>query len=137
MRNLEHWKQQEREHQEKINDDAKDLERMTNKQSLLLKKVPCRRSVSVLFVYSSVCISVLCWCGADAGGDSGFTCCRPYTVDPSFVIHAMNKRCVCLLSSQKEDCMKKIRELGSLPSDAFEKYQNLGSKQVRFTADFL
>ena len=39
MRNLEHWKQQEREHQEKINDDAKDLERMTNKQSLLLKKV--------------------------------------------------------------------------------------------------
>jgi len=26
--------------------------------------------------------------------------------------------------------MKKIRELGSLPSDAFEKYQNLSSKQV-------
>ena len=26
--------------------------------------------------------------------------------------------------------MKKIRELGSLPSDAFEKYQNLSLKQV-------
>ncbi len=36
---LETWKGQEREHQEKINDDAKELEKMTNKQSLLLKKV--------------------------------------------------------------------------------------------------
>ncbi len=32
---------------------------------------------------------------------------------------------------QKDECMKKIRELGSLPSDAFEKYQNLTLKQVR------
>ena len=31
---------------------------------------------------------------------------------------------------QKEECTKKIRELGSLPSDAFEKYQDLQSKQV-------
>ena len=31
---------------------------------------------------------------------------------------------------QKEDCMKKIRDLGSLPSDAFEKYQNMSLKQV-------
>ena len=31
---------------------------------------------------------------------------------------------------QKEECMRKIRELGSLPSDAFEKYQNLNSKQL-------
>jgi len=39
---------------------------------------------------------------------------------------------------QKDDCMKKIRELGSLPSDAFEKYQNLGSKQVeRFQSLFV
>lgn len=30
---------QEREQQEKINEDAKELEKMTNKQSLLLKKV--------------------------------------------------------------------------------------------------
>ena len=34
---------------------------------------------------------------------------------------------------QKDECMKKIRELGSLPSDAFEKYQNLSLKQVRST----
>ncbi|XP_013782387.1 structural maintenance of chromosomes protein 3-like [Limulus polyphemus] len=65
---VEHWKSQERDYQERINEDAKDLEKMTSKQSLLLKK--------------------------------------------------------------KEDCMRKIRELGSLPSDAFEKYQNLGMKQL-------
>ena len=34
------------------------------------------------------------------------------------------------ISLQKDDCMRKIRELGSLPSDAFEKYQNLNSKQL-------
>ena len=68
LNQLERWKAQERDHQERINDDAKDLEKMTNKQSLLLKK--------------------------------------------------------------KDDCMRKIRELGSLPSDAFEKYQSLSLKQV-------
>lgn len=35
-----------------------------------------------------------------------------------------------MLLRKKEDCMKKIRELGSLPSDAFDKYQNLGHKKV-------
>ena len=39
LNSLEHWKSQEREHQEQINDDAKDLEKMSNKQSLLVKKV--------------------------------------------------------------------------------------------------
>lgn len=68
QRELEHWKSQERDYQERINEDAKDLEKMTSKQSLLLKK--------------------------------------------------------------KEECMRKIRELGSLPSDAFEKYQNLSFKQL-------
>lgn len=38
---------------------------------------------------------------------------------------------------QKDDCMKKIRELGSLPSDAFEKYQNLGSKQVEISVSII
>jgi structural maintenance of chromosome 3 (chondroitin sulfate proteoglycan 6) len=70
LNQLEHWKAQEREQQEKINEDSKDLEKMTNKQSLLLKK--------------------------------------------------------------KDECMRKIRELGSLPSDAFEKYQNL-SRYVLLT----
>ncbi|XP_070387462.1 structural maintenance of chromosomes protein 3 isoform X2 [Dermacentor albipictus] len=65
---LEHWKSQERDWQERINDDAKDLEKMTSRQSVLLKK--------------------------------------------------------------KEECMRKIRELGSLPADAFEKYQNLSLKQL-------
>ena len=31
---------------------------------------------------------------------------------------------------QKEDSMRKIRELGSLPSDAFEKYMSLTLSQV-------
>ncbi|GAB6024529.1 hypothetical protein CHUAL_009682 [Chamberlinius hualienensis] len=65
---LENWKAQERETQEKLNDDSKDLEKMVNKQALLLKK--------------------------------------------------------------KEECTRKIRELGSLPSDAFDKYQNLSFKQL-------
>ncbi|UYV73509.1 SMC3 [Cordylochernes scorpioides] len=68
QKDLEHWKSQEREYQERIGEDAKDLEKMTSKQSLLFKK--------------------------------------------------------------KEECMKKIRELGSLPSEAFEKYHNLSSKQL-------
>ena len=46
-KNVEHWKGQERDHHEKINDDAKELERMTNKQSLLLKKVPFHPASSV------------------------------------------------------------------------------------------
>lgn len=66
--NLEYWKGQEKEIQDKLGDDSKELDKMTNKQSVLLRK--------------------------------------------------------------KDDCMKKIRELGSLPSDAFEKYQNLNSKQL-------
>lgn len=66
--NLENWRAKEKEYQDKISDDAKDLEKMTNKQSLLLKK--------------------------------------------------------------KDECMKKIRELGSLPSDAFEKYQSFNLKQL-------
>ena len=36
---LEEWKNKEREFGDKISDDAKMLEKMTNKQSLLLKKV--------------------------------------------------------------------------------------------------
>lgn len=68
QKEMEHLKSQERDFQERINEDAKDLEKMTSKQSLLLKK--------------------------------------------------------------KEEFMKKIRELGSLPSDAFEKYQNLSYKQL-------
>lgn len=35
---LEHWKSQERDWQERINDDAKDLEKMSSRQSVLLKK---------------------------------------------------------------------------------------------------
>jgi len=34
------------------------------------------------------------------------------------------------LFEQKEDCTKKIRELGSLPADAFEKHQKTPVKTV-------
>ena len=33
-------------------------------------------------------------------------------------------------SLQKEESMRKIRELGSLPADAFDKYQGLPLSQV-------
>uniref|UniRef100_A0A4W6E101 Structural maintenance of chromosomes 3 n=1 Tax=Lates calcarifer TaxID=8187 RepID=A0A4W6E101_LATCA len=36
-----------------------------------------------------------------------------------------------MLLKKKEECMKKIRELGSLPQEAFEKYQTLTLKQVQ------
>ena len=61
QKNLDEWKQKERSYQERINDEAKELEKISSKQGLLLKK--------------------------------------------------------------KEEAMKKIRDLGSLPSDAFDKYQ--------------
>lgn len=35
-----------------------------------------------------------------------------------------------LLHQKIDECTKKIRELGSLPSDAFDKYQNLPTKQL-------
>ncbi|XP_065176862.1 structural maintenance of chromosomes protein 3-like [Sycon ciliatum] len=35
-----------------------------------------------------------------------------------------------LLLKKKEECMHKIRELGSLPADAFEKYQSMGLKKL-------
>ena len=61
QKTLDEWKSKERSYQEKINDEAKELEKISSKQGLLLKK--------------------------------------------------------------KDEAMKKIRDLGSLPSDAFEKYQ--------------
>jgi len=65
---LEKWRGKEKDIQDKIGDDAKELDKISQKQSLLVKK--------------------------------------------------------------RDDCMKKIRELGSLPSDAFEKYQNMNIKQL-------
>uniref|UniRef100_A0A8C1Z9K6 Structural maintenance of chromosomes protein 3 n=1 Tax=Cyprinus carpio TaxID=7962 RepID=A0A8C1Z9K6_CYPCA len=65
---MERWKNIEKEQNEAINHDTKELEKMTNRQGMLLKK--------------------------------------------------------------KEECMKKIRELGSLPQEAFEKYQTLTLKQL-------
>ncbi|CAG5134748.1 unnamed protein product, partial [Candidula unifasciata] len=65
---LELWRGKERDLQEKIGEDAKELDKISQKQSCLIKK--------------------------------------------------------------KEECMKKIRDLRSLPSDAFEKYQNMSLKQL-------
>lgn len=44
------------------------------------------------------------------------------------VAYILNNFIFCLF--QKEECMKKIRELGSLPADAFEKYQKTAVKVV-------
>lgn len=68
IKSMDRWKTIEKEQNDAINHDTKELEKMTNRQGMLLKK--------------------------------------------------------------KEECMKKIRELGSLPQEAFEKYQTLTLKQV-------
>ncbi|KAH0623754.1 hypothetical protein JD844_006857 [Phrynosoma platyrhinos] len=68
QKSMERWKNMEKENMDAINHDTKELEKMTNRQGMLLKK--------------------------------------------------------------KEECMKKIRELGSLPQEAFEKYQTLSLKQL-------
>jgi len=68
LKSMDRWKNIEKEQNDAINHDTKELEKMTNRQGMLLKK--------------------------------------------------------------KEECMKKIRELGSLPQEAFEKYQTLTLKQV-------
>ncbi|CAH2322529.1 structural maintenance of chromosomes 3 [Pelobates cultripes] len=68
VKSMDRWKNMEKEHMDAINHDTKELEKMTNRQGMLLKK--------------------------------------------------------------KEECMKKIRELGSLPQEAFEKYQTLSLKQL-------
>ncbi|XP_042192651.1 structural maintenance of chromosomes protein 3 [Callorhinchus milii] len=68
QKSMDRWKNMEKDHMDAINHDTKELEKMTNRQGMLLKK--------------------------------------------------------------KEECMKKIRELGSLPQEAFEKYQTLSLKQL-------
>lgn len=75
QKSMERWKNMEKEHMDAINHDTKELEKMTNRQGMLLKK--------------------------------------------------------------KEECMKKIRELGSLPQEAFEKYQTLSLKQVNNVHGFM
>lgn len=75
QKSMERWKNMEKEHMDAINHDTKELEKMTNRQGMLLKK--------------------------------------------------------------KEECMKKIRELGSLPQEAFEKYQTLSLKQVNSVLGFM
>lgn len=74
IKSMERWKNIEKEQNDAINHDTKELEKMTNRQGMLLKK--------------------------------------------------------------KEECMKKIRELGSLPQEAFEKYQTLTLKQVQTRPTF-
>ncbi|KAJ3614725.1 hypothetical protein NHX12_018296 [Muraenolepis orangiensis] len=68
LKSMDRWKNIEKEQNDAINCDTKELEKMTNRQGMLLKK--------------------------------------------------------------KEECMKKIRELGSLPQEAFEKFQSLLIKQL-------
>lgn len=65
---MERYKMEERESQEKINEDSKDLEKLSTKQNTLQQKI--------------------------------------------------------------QECVKKIRELGSIPSEAFDKYHNVAMKSL-------
>jgi len=51
---------------------------------------------------------------------------------PLSLLVAITVICLTNISQlfQRDECMRKIRELGSLPSDAFEKYQGFGIKQA-------
>jgi len=48
--------------------------------------------------------------------------------DQKIMERLTNKR--GLLIKKREECMRKIRELGSLPADTSTKYQNLSLKEV-------
>ena len=78
------------------------MEKLANKKSLLLKKV--RKGLHGHM--SSTVLPVLV----------GFTSALFLPVYPL----------------QKEESMRKIRELGSLPADAFDKYHGLALSQVIF-----
>lgn len=88
---LDKWKIMEREQLDAIDEEAKQMEKLANKRSLLLKKVSLP-SGGYIFVYMS------------------------YESHLGYL--------------QKEESMRKIRELGSLPADAFDKYQSLALSQV-------
>ena len=49
--------------------------------------------------------------------------------DQKMMERLTNKR--GLLIKKREECMRKIRELGSLPADTNTKYQNFSLKEVR------
>ena len=91
-----HGQTMERDKQEAIAEEAKTMEKLANKRSLMLKKVKCIYEPSILSQLLYACM--LLW---------------------------------SRLCNQKEESMRKIRELGSLPSDAFDKYQGLTLTQVR------
>jgi len=50
------------------------------------------------------------------------------------LVHLVSSSTVIVLQSmlikKKEECMRKIRDLGSLPQDAFDKYQGLSHRNV-------
>lgn len=56
---LESWKGEEQEAQEKISDDAKDLEKISTKISTLQKKVRPTPQI-IVFVFRSVLHHVVC-----------------------------------------------------------------------------
>ena len=58
---MEYWRGQEKEIQDKLSDDSKELDKMTNKQSVLLRKV-CSTSLSSLGRYGKpVCPPYKVW----------------------------------------------------------------------------
>ncbi|KAA3682014.1 structural maintenance of chromosome 3 (chondroitin sulfate proteoglycan 6), partial [Paragonimus westermani] len=107
----ERKKQEEKEYADRIQDDQQSLEKMQSKQSQLLKKLVvlrCHRSPVCLFLPACV-----------------YTPPRLiFLIDDS--LHPF----VDWLPFQKEENMKKIRDLGSLPANAFDKFQDKGMKQL-------
>lgn len=87
---LESHRLKEREIADKIEEDAKELEKMASKQTVFQVFLNIFRFYRILY-YSNFLMS---------------------------------------FQTKIEDCTKKIRELGSLPTDAFSKYKNMSQKQL-------
>lgn len=126
-----------------MEDDAKSMDRITSQRAVLLKKV-CTLNRSavggkhssdgglqyrhldfVTFSHLASISSAIFWRGS-----------RWFVLVVLAFLSLSCQSCVspawCLrfFVLQKEECMHKIRELGSLPADAFEKYQNMNTKKV-------
>lgn len=129
----------EKQRRDAVEDDAKQMEKLAHKRSLLMKKV---RAVCC---YASLCAAALKFIGRHRKDCPTTKTHMVKTWHPSFIeTHfpfalllrqykeylEFSNLMTCFICQQKEECAKKIRELGSLPADAFDKHQKTPVKTV-------
>lgn len=127
----------EKQRRDAVEDDAKQMEKLAHKRSLLMKKV---RAVCC---YASLCPATLKFIERHMKDSPTTKRQMVKTLHPSFthvpfafLLHQyrvtleFSNLMTCSICQQKEECAKKIRELGSLPADAFDKHQKTPVKTV-------